>query len=429
MNIVVIGSGGREHALSKRLVSESNVTTVHVLPGNPGMLEDGIVIQSCNIKDKNDVLDKLKNINPDLVVFGPEQPLVDGMGEFLEEKGFAVLGASSKAAQLEGSKIFSKDFMYRNDIATAAFETFNSHELAHAGLETWDVEKEGIVIKADELAAGKGVVVTWDRQEAISTLHDFFINPDCPVNTKRVLFEKVLKGKELSAFALMDGNTFITLGYACDYKRLLDGDKGPNTGGMGCFTPKSWPSENLKQQINERVFRPVVEGMKKEGTPFKGILFAGLMIDKNDVNVIEFNIRFGDPEAQTLLPVLKGDLSNAFMLAAKGQLEGYENQIQISEQASVHIVAASGGYPAMDGRPMELMNPITYEKNSDSTIYFAGVKEVEGQIVNSGGRVLGVTCTGQTTEEARTAAYSQMEKINFNGMIYRKDIASGSDGR
>ncbi|TNE99603.1 MAG: phosphoribosylamine--glycine ligase [Deltaproteobacteria bacterium] len=429
MNIVVIGSGGREHALAKRLISEPGVDKVSVVPGNAGMLDDNLTLVTCNIKDKTDLLNKMEQIKPDLVVFGPEQPLVDGMGEFLEEKGFIVLGASAAAAQLEGSKIFSKEFMFRNDIPTAAFETFNSYELALEGLNSWDVETSGIVIKADELAAGKGVVVTWDMKEAQKTLYDFFMNPDCPVNTKRVLFEKVLKGVELSAFALMDGNTFITLGYACDYKRLQDADKGPNTGGMGCFTPKSWPTDNTKSQIDERVFRPVVEGMKKEGHPFKGILFAGLMIDNENVNVIEFNIRFGDPEAQTLLPLLEGDLSKAFDLAARGELSGFENKLTLSNEASVHIVAASGGYPAMDGKPMNLDNPISIEQLEDATIFFAGVKEKDGKLVNSGGRVLGVTCTGETIEKAREAAYRQMEKINFDGMIYRSDIASGSDGR
>lgn len=429
MNIVVIGSGGREHALAKRLISETGVDKVSVVPGNPGMLDDDLTLVPCNIKDKTDLLNKMEQIKPDLVVFGPEQPLVDGMGEFLEDKGFIVLGASAAAAQLEGSKIFSKEFMFRNDIPTAAFETFNSYELAVEGLSSWDVETSGIVIKADELAAGKGVVVTWDMKEAQKTLYDFFMNPDCPVNTKRVLFEKVLKGVELSAFALIDGNTFITLGYACDYKRLQDGDKGPNTGGMGCFTPKTWPTDKTKTQIDERVFRPVVEGMKKEGHPFKGILFAGLMIDEENVNVIEFNIRFGDPEAQTLLPLLEGDLSKAFDLAARGELSGFENKLTQSKEASVHIVAASGGYPAMDGKPMNLENPISIEQLEDATIFFAGVKEKEGKLVNSGGRVLGVTCTGETIEKARDAAYRQMEKIKFDGMIYRSDIASGSDGR
>ncbi len=429
MNIAVIGSGGREHALAARLFKEAGVSKVTVLPGNPGMTDDGINTLSCNIKDKNDLLDKMNSLSPELIVFGPEQPLVDGMGEFLEAKGFNVLGATAAAAQLEGSKIFSKDFMFRNDIPTAAFETFNSYEEALEALKDWKVEEEGIVIKADELAAGKGVVVTWKREEAEKTLHDFFINPDCPVNTKRVLFEQVLKGVELSAFALMDGNTFITLGYACDYKRLLDGDNGPNTGGMGCFTPKTWPTELTKTQIDERVFRPVVEGMKKEGHPFKGILFAGLMIDEGNVNVIEFNIRFGDPEAQTLLPVLKGDLCTAFDLAAKGELEGYENSLSISNEASVHIVAASGGYPAMDGKPMNLENPISIERNDDAKVFFAGVKNKDGRLVNSGGRVLGVTCTAETIEKAREAAYRQLTKINFDGMVYRTDIASGSDGR
>lgn len=429
MKIAVIGSGGREHALSKRLISERSVSQVYVLPGNAGMADDGLVLTPCDIKDKNEVLSIVQSINPELVVFGPEQPLVDGIGEFIEDNGYNVLGASAKAAQLEGSKIFSKEFMFRNDIPTASFEVFNSYELALEGLDSWDIENEGIVIKADELAAGKGVVVTWSRDEAKSTLHDFFINPDCPVNTKRVLFEKVLKGIELSAFALMDGNTFVTLGYACDYKRLKDGDQGPNTGGMGCFTPKSWPNEQVKKQIEERVFRPVVEGMKKEGTPFKGILFAGLMLDQDQVNVIEFNIRFGDPEAQTLLPVLEGDLSKAFDLAAKGQLEGYENTLSVSSDASVHVVVASGGYPAMDGKPMNLGNPISYEIQDNATIYFAGVKNLEGHLVNSGGRVLGVTCTAETIELARAAAYQQITKIKFEGMVHRTDIASGSDGR
>lgn len=417
LRILLLGSGGREHALAWKMAQSPLVAHIQVLPGS-----DGIATLDKVTCAAGDALDVAKGFKPDLIVVGPEKPAADGVVDALEAQGFAVMGPSQAAAQLESSKIFSKNFMVAEGIPTAKAVTCDGYDAAIETLKGWGVEKDGIVIKADGLAAGKGVVVTFDRAEATQTLHDFMQDPTCTVNADRVLFEEVLKGREVSAFALCDGENFIPLGYACDYKRVNDGHLGPNTGGMGGYAPKGWPSDAARAFVNEKVFAPVLAGMKKRGTPFKGILFAGLMVDGDDVRVIEFNVRFGDPEAQILMPLIDADIVPLFMAAAKGELASCTVPA-LNEKTAVHVVMVSEGYPDVAGKGMRLGQTIEISANNDNAqVFFAGVKKQDGAWTNTGGRVLGVTALGATLEEARTKAYAEIDRIKFNGAHWRKDI-------
>lgn len=415
MTVLLLGSGGREHALAWKMAQSPLVSKIAVLPGNEGMAGVECVA--------GDALEVAQNLKADLIVVGPEKPMADGTTDKLARAGFKVMGPSQAAAQLESSKIFSKNFMVAEGIATAKAQTCENYEAAVAALAAWDVENSGIVIKADGLAAGKGVVVTQSREEAEKTLYDFMRDPVCTVKADRVLLEEVLKGREVSAFAVCDGETFIPLGYICDYKRVFDGNKGPNTGGMGCYSPKDWPSDTARHFVNERVFARVVAGMKKRGTPFRGVLFAGLMVDGDDVKVIEFNVRFGDPETQTLMPLLADDIVPLFLAAAEGRLAG-QKPPALSGQASVHVVMTSKGYPDVGGAGMLLDQQISFPPDADESVhlFFAGVKRVNGVLANAGGRVMGVTATASTLKAARAKAYARVENVSFNGAHWRRDI-------
>lgn len=417
MKILLLGSGGREHALAWKMSRSPLVDKIYVLPGS-----DGIAMLDKIECVSGDALYISQKIKPDLVVVGPEKPMADGVVDQLEAAGFAVLGPSQAAAQLETSKIFSKQFMAANKIPTAQSVFCDSYDDALTAVRNWDMAK-GIVIKADGLAAGKGVVVTHDRAEAEATLYDFMKNPACTVKSSRILLEEKLTGREVSAFALCDGKNFIPLGYACDYKRVNDGDEGPNTGGMGGYAPKGWPSDAVRAFVNEKVFARVLDGMQKRGTPFKGILFAGLMIDGDKVNVIEFNVRFGDPEAQILMPLFEGDIVPLFLAAAQGKLANAAAPKQI-EKTAVHVVMVSEGYPDTAGEGMKLGERIDMptSTNDNAFLFIAGAKKKDGIWTNAGGRVLGVTALGATLDEARRNAYGEIAKIKFNGAHWRKDI-------
>ncbi|MFH1157718.1 MAG: phosphoribosylamine--glycine ligase [Pseudomonadota bacterium] len=427
--ILLLGSGGREHALAWKMAQSDTVETISVLPGSDAIACVGKV--RCVPGDSADVpfvVETARELKPDLIVVGPEKPLAAGVADALGLAGFAVLGPDQNAARLESSKIFAKEFMVKFGIPTAEFKVYDTYDDAVAAIKSRDVKKEGVVIKADGLASGKGVVVTHDPDEALKAVHDFMINPACIIKSDKLLVEDIIRGKEVSAFALCDGEVFLPLGYVCDNKRIRDGDEGPNTGGMGGTVPKGWPSPGTRRFINENIFRRTVEGMLARGTPFKGILFAGLMIDGEDVKVLEFNTRFGDPETQILLPLLQGDIVPLLDHAARGTLHGAEPPALSGEEA-VHVVMTSEGYPEITGTGMRLGAEISFpekmleQKAGDSTLLFiAGAKKQDGRWVNSGGRVLGVTGLGETKEEARARAYGAVEDIRFEGAHWRKDI-------
>ena len=425
MNVLIVGSGGREHALAWRLTEDEKVSKVAVCPGNPGMLENAAIETFAGRKnDPQSILELAQELSPDLVVIGPEAVLAKGVTDLLEASGFAVYGPSQAAAELETSKIFSKQVMAENNVPTAKSRAYEGYDSAMQDLDNWDFER-GVVLKSDALAEGKGVVVTHDRAEAEAVLYDFMVNPDVSVKTDRILIEEKLVGKEASAFALCDGEDYFFLGVACDYKRVGNGDEGPNTGGMGGYSPKTWPGPAVEDKVKRQVVEPMLKGMKARGTPFKGTLFVGFMVDQDDISVIEFNVRFGDPETQILMPMVQGSFYDLLYACATGKLAELKPEVSLSDLYSVHVVLASGGYPSIDASPLDTGNNIevtgTFENNCH--LFYAGVKDQDGQLINSGGRVLGLTALGESLAEARAKAYANFSKISLQGAHWRTDIA------
>ncbi len=428
MKVLILGAGGREHAMAWKLSKNAKIDEVVVMPGNSGMtMTPKVTRLEGSWKKKDEFLSLVKKENPSYVIIGPEAPLAEGVSDWLREAKIPVVGPSAKAAELESSKVFAKKFMSRNNIPTAEFKIVDSVKDGLNYLDSLNFEN-GIVVKADALAGGKGVVVTRDLLEAKKTVVDFLESSECQVNTTDLLFEKRLDGKELSAFALCDGDHYATLGYACDYKRVYENDLGPNTGGMGGYLPTDWPSPTIKKEI-DNIISKTLKGMKNEGREFSGFLFVGLMIDGDDVNVIEYNVRMGDPETQILLPLLDERFDGALFDVANSRLTENSDLTPI-DKSCVHIVLTSGGYPSTDGTPLELNNTIDYpskyhDQDEDLFLFFAGVNSSsDSSLVNTGGRVLGLSAIAKTTEEARALAYKNIEAFNFKGMHYRKDIAS-----
>lgn len=429
MKVLILGSGGREHAMAWKLSKNAKISKVLVMPGNPGMsMTPKVINKEGSWKNKDSFLKSVKELDPSYVIIGPEAPLAAGVSDWLSEINIPVVGPSSKAAELESSKVFAKKFMSRNDIPTADYKIVSTVKEGHDYLDSLDFDN-GIVVKADALAGGKGVVVTRDLEEAKKTTSDFLENKQCQVKTEEILFETRLDGKELSAFALCDGENYATLGYACDYKRVFENDLGPNTGGMGGYLPTDWPTTDIKKEIDNIISKTLL-GMKKEGREFSGFLFVGLMIKGSDVNVIEYNVRMGDPETQILLPLLDEAFDDVLEKVANGNLTEKLDLTPIGKSC-VHIVLTSGGYPSTDGTPLDLDNKIIYpDKYNDSSVdnihlFFAGVnKDSDDSLANSGGRVLGISAIAKTTKEARALAYKNIEAFNFKGMHYRKDIAN-----
>ena len=433
MNILIIGSGGREDAFVWKFQQESSVSKIYVCPGSSAM-ERFSKVECIDFKldDFGESLAEFaESEKVELILCGPEAPLTKGISKAFDARNIAFFGPSEEAASLEGSKIFSKEFMHEFKIPTAGFKVFKNYEDALVGLEQWPVS-QGIVIKADGLAGGKGVVVTFDRKEAEETLFDFMKNPDVSIKTEEILFEHVLPGEEVSAFAFCNGEEYLFLGMACDHKRVGDGDTGPNTGGMGCYRDLQWPGLDIQDKIIQRVLIPTLKGMKERGTPFRGILFMGLMINEmSDPYVIEYNVRFGDPEAQTLLPLVQGPLA----LSLKELVENghFPDGLSLVEKNSVHVVMTSGGYPSIGKHSMSTGHPITLTENINEKageyLFMAGVKKNEvGVFTNSGGRVLGVTVVGDSYEDARHRCYELIKEISFQDAHYRHDIGAKRRG-
>lgn len=430
MNILILGSGGREHAIADRCTKDESAQNVYVLPGNPGMeLFSSVKTIAENANDFEAVLAQVKKLAIDLVVVGPEALLEKGVADYLRENKVAVVGTGQAGAKLESSKAFSKDFMAEFEIPTAKYQNFTNSQLAKAAIEAGNFGQNPVV-KASALAAGKGVFVTKSIEEACQAVDDIFHNDSIKVFSDEVVIEENLKGRELSSFALFDGNSYQILGHACDYKRLQDRGEGPNTGGMGTWTPKDFPTSSLEAKVKTEVFDKVLSGLKSRGIEFKGILFAGLMIDEGSLQVIEFNVRLGDPETQVVLPLLEGDFSGALLAAATGTLNEFSGELKMSQALrAVHVVKVSKNYPSIDGTPMLLGQKISIDESlvealdEKHKLFFAGVNKQDETLVNSGGRVLGVTVLAATTDEARTRAYQLLESVYFEGQFYRTDIA------
>ncbi len=408
MKTLVIGTGGREHALALALSRDPQVSEVHAAPGNPG-IADVATLHDVDQLDGAAVAALAVSLGVDLVVVGPEAPLVAGVADAVRAAGIACFGPSAKAAQLEGSKAFAKQVMAAAEVPTAMAHVCDTAEQVAAALDAFGPP---YVVKDDALAAGKGVVVTSDRQSAV----------DHAAACKRVVIEEFLDGPEVSLFAITDGETVLPLQPAQDFKRALDDDAGPNTGGMGAYTPLDWAPDDLVAEVSRRVLVPTVQEMARRGAPFQGLLYAGLALTSRGTRVIEFNARFGDPETQALLAVLKTPLSALLHGAATGTL-GEVGMPQWSKKSAVTVVLAADGYPESP-RKGDVITGIDAANALDGVdVIHAGTALADGDLVTAGGRVLSVTATGTDLAEARGRAYAGVAKIGFAGAHARTDIA------
>ena len=419
MDILLIGSGGREHALAWKLAQSPKVNRIYAAPGNPGMA----ALAKCTCialktDDLEAVADYAEEKGIDLTVVGPEAPLVAGIADVFSGRGLAVFGPSKLAAQLEGSKAFSKELMQKYGIPTAFFKICTDIESAKAY-----VREKGapIVVKADGLAAGKGVVVAMTEEEAYAALDDMMGRHKFGAAGARVVLEEFMEGEEASLLAFTDGKTVVPMIASQDHKRAYDGDKGPNTGGMGTYAPAPVMTELVKASAVEQILKPVIAAMQQEGMPYQGCLYAGLMVNGASVKVVEFNCRFGDPETQVVLPLLDGDLAEIMLACATGRLD--EVPIAWKSGAAVCVVLASGGYPGSYAKGKEIKGLEEASQDSSVAIFHAGTKVSGGAVVTDGGRVLGVTAFDKNIKAARDRAYRAAEKITFDQVFFRKDIA------
>ncbi|WP_136608813.1 phosphoribosylamine--glycine ligase [Paenibacillus dokdonensis] len=420
MDILVIGGGGREHAIVWALNKSTKADRIYCAPGNAGIGQIAECVPiGVNEFDKLTAFAAEKQVG--LVVVGPDDPLADGIVDAFEAKEIPVFGPRRNAAEIEGSKTFMKDLLHKYNIPTAAYEKFDSYDEALAYLDT---QKAPIVIKADGLAAGKGVTVARTMEEAQQALHDIMVAKVFGESGAQVVIEQFLEGQEMSILSFVDGETVRPMPAAQDHKPIFDGDRGPNTGGMGTYSPLPHIDPAIIENAIENIIKPTAKAMVAEGRPFRGILFAGLMIQPDGTpTTVEFNARFGDPETQVVLPRLESDLLDIFLAAVNGTLSDVE--IEWSDEAAVCVVLASEGYPATypKGLPIEGLEPSG--NATDALVFHAGTaRNEQGQYVTNGGRVLGVVGLGSGIAEARAKAYEQAEQITFSGKQNRTDIAA-----
>jgi len=415
MNILIIGSGGREHAIAWKVCQSPKAERVFVLPGNPGTSQIATNVDRVSADDHASIIGFCKAKQIGLVIVGPEVPLANGLVDSLSEAGIRCFGPSKTAAEIEASKVFSKDFMARHNILTARYATFTRLDDALAHLDKVDYP---IVIKASGLAAGKGVILPETDGEAKSTLEDILVNKVFGEAGIEVVIEERMTGQEVSLMAFTDGTTVVPMVSAQDHKRLLDSDEGPNTGGMGAYAPAPIFTNDLLKEAIEKVLQPAVDGLREEGRKFIGVLYAGLMLTPNGIRVLEFNCRFGDPETQVVLPLLETDLVEIAEACVDGRLN--EVNVQWKNNAAVCVVLASKGYPE---KP-EKGQIVSFGELPENMICFhAGTKTENGNAITSGGRVFGLTSWGNDIASAVEKVYSNIDKVKFEGMQYRKDIA------
>ncbi|MCK4089129.1 phosphoribosylamine--glycine ligase [Acinetobacter radioresistens] len=417
MNILVLGSGGREHALAWKIAQDDQVAKVFVAPGNAGTAtENKCENVALDILDNPAIIDFAKNNAVELIVVGPEAPLVNGVVDACRAAGIKIWGPTQFAAQLEGSKAFAKHFLKRHNIPTAFYDVFTEVDAAKAF-----VDKNGapIVIKADGLAAGKGVIVAMTKEEAFAAIDDMLAGNKFGDAGSRVVIEEFLAGEEASFICMIDGDNILPMATSQDHKRIFEGDQGPNTGGMGAYSPAPVVTADVFEKTINEVMRPTVEGMKKDGHVYTGFLYAGLMIDEQgQPKVIEFNCRFGDPETQPIMMRLKSSLVDLVQAGIEGNLP---SEAEWDERKTVGIVLASKGYPETSSSG-DVISGLNTEM-TDAKVFHAGTKANEnGEIVTAGGRVLCVTALGHTIGEAQAKALELCQKVTFNGVQYRKDI-------
>lgn len=415
MNVLVVGSGGREHAIAWKIRQSPKLKNLYVLPGNPGTAGLAENVSEISVDDHEAIVDFCKQKDIDLVIVGPEAPLAAGLGDALSAGRIHCFGPKQAAAQIEASKVFAKDFMARHQIPTARYATFRQFEEAIPYLDSID---HPIVIKASGLAAGKGVLLPETMDEAKATLKSILVEKTFGDAGNEVVIEERLVGQEVSLMAFTDGTTVVPMLPAQDHKRLLDGDEGPNTGGMGAYAPAPIFNSEMMNEAMELVLKPAVHGLKSEGTPFVGVIYAGLMLTANGIRVLEFNCRFGDPETQVVLPLLETDLLEIAEACVMGTLEDVD--IRWKNGSAVCVVLASKGYP----EKVESGKSVIFETLPEDTVCFhAGTKMQDRSLITSGGRVFGLTAWAINIEHALRNVYSNVHKISFEGMHFRKDIA------
>jgi phosphoribosylamine--glycine ligase len=417
MKILVTGNGGREHALAWKFAQSPSVEIVYLAPGNAGSgLDAGLENVAIDVMDFEGQIEFALENEIDLTMIGPEAPLVAGVVDQFQAAGLVCFGPSMAAAQLEGSKIFTKDFLQKYSIPTAKYGSFDSPEAALSYLKTITLP---IVLKADGLAAGKGVVIAQTLEEAETTVREMMQENSFGSAGQRVVIEEFLAGEEASFIVIADGKVAIPFATSQDHKAIYDGDKGPNTGGMGAYSPAPVVTDEIHAKVMEQVIEPTLAGMAEEGHPYVGFLYAGLMIDEDDnVNVIEFNCRFGDPETQPIMMRMKDNLSDLCLSAIGGTLEG--QSLNFEENIAIAVVMASEGYPGDYKTGFEISG--IEHADQFGKVFHAGTKVVDGKLVTAGGRVLGVTAMGTSVSEAQSTAYKMIDQIHYDGATYRHDI-------
>jgi phosphoribosylamine--glycine ligase len=419
MRVLLIGSGGREHALAYKLSQSSLLDKLFIMPGNPGTGLAGENIK-LDVSDQDKVLTFCKDEKMDLIVIGPEQPLVEGLSDYLRNEDFKVFGPGRNAAEIEGHKSFAKSLMKKYNIPTADYTEFTSDEYENA-VSYLKKSEYPLVIKADGLAAGKGVLICNHINEAEKAVKDFFLDKAFGSAGEKIIIEEFVEGEEASVFAITDGTDFVTLPSSQDHKRIGDNDTGKNTGGMGAYSPAPIITNELLSQVENKIISPTLDGMRNEGYPFSGCLYIGLMITKDGPKVVEYNCRFGDPEAQVVLPLLKGDFLKLIYSSAIGKLD--KNAVHYLDGCAVCIVASSKGYPDSYKKGFEITGLDINDKKI--IVFHAGTDESDNKVITNGGRVLGVTAVLNKYDfkAARNKAYEAIREIHFEGMYYRKDIA------
>lgn len=413
MRVAVIGGGGREHAIIKSLKKSPKVSEIYALPGNGGIAEDAECV-AIGAKDLNKITEWCVKEHMDYVVVAPDDPLVLGLVDMLNEKDIPCFGPTKAAAIIEGSKAFSKDLMKKYGIPTAEYETFDDMDKALEYVRNCRIP---VVIKADGLALGKGVIIAETREDAIDGIHTIMEERKFGASGDTVVIEEFLEGPEVSVLSFTDGKTVRPMVSSMDHKRALDGDKGLNTGGMGTVAPNPYYTDDVAAECMEKIFLPTVRAMEKEGRTFKGCLYFGLMITKDGPKVIEYNSRFGDPETQVVLPLLEGDLLEIMQATTEGTLD--EVDFSFADKCACCLVAASEGYPVSYEKGFEITLPEEHDN-----IFIAGSRLEDGVQRTNGGRVLGVTEVADTLQEAVDKAYATMKTVHFDNMYYRKDIGA-----
>ena len=417
MKILILGSGGREYSIARAIKNEQEEHELFFQPGNGATTNLG---ENLNIKDYNELADFAKENAIDLTIVGPEAPLVDGVVDIFKENGLTIFGPTKEAAQLEGSKVYMKNFLAKYNIPTAAYIESDSIEDLYKFTDTLSAP---IVVKADGLCGGKGVIIAQSHDEAKKAIGEMLSGKSFGDAGKKVIVEEFLDGYELSMFAVCDGKDYILLQAAQDHKRLLDGDEGPNTGGMGAYAPTPLVDEELYQKVKDRVIRPTLDGMQAEGAPFEGVLFIGIMVVNGEPITLEFNVRFGDPECEILMPLMTSSVSDMFYKAATNRLS--DINVEFSSQYAVGVVMASENYPYSSSKPAEIiLDDVKHEEIANNThISFAGVSEEDGILYADGGRILVCVGLGDTIKQARDRAYLRCGQVHFAGKKLRTDIA------